>query len=357
MPATAVMTMLPPYSEPPTLPGPDATFRRMAEERQRQLTKPPGSLGELETLAIRLAAQQATAAPAVDPVWITVFAADHGVCAEGVSAFPQDVTAQMIRNFSTGGAAICVLARLWQAPLEVVNLGTRDPLPPLAGVHDARIAAGTANLALAPAMRRDQLEQALDQGRAAAERAAAAGARLFIAGEMGIGNTTSAAATACALLDAPAEVMTGTGTGVNESTLLHKRAVVARALRRHGGNRDPLAVLASLGGFEIAAMAGAMLACAERRLPTLVDGFIAGTAALAAVSWQPALRDWLYVSHRSAETGHGLILDAMEATPLLDLGMRLGEGSGAATALPLLHAACALHNGMATFAEAGVARE
>ena len=337
------------------LPMPDRQAAAAAGERQAQLTKPPGSLGRLEQLAIRLAAQQARSRPAVERVQVAVFAADHGVCAEGVSAFPQAVTVQMLQNFAHGGAAISVLARDLGANLEVINLGTVEACATRSVIRDESIGAGTGNIAREPAMSEAQLRRAMASGRAAADRAAANGAELFIGGEMGIGNTTTAAAVACALLDAEPETLIGRGTGVDDAGLERKLAAVRRALLRHGETREPLAVLASLGGFEIAALAGAMLGCARHRLPVLVDGFIVSAAALAALRLQPALADWLHFSHRSDEAGHGRLLQALNAEPLLDLGMRLGEGSGAAVALPLLRAACVLHNSMATFAEAGVA--
>lgn len=336
------------------LPTPDHQIAEAARARQASLTKPPGSLGRLEALAVRLAAQQGRIEPAVDQVWISVFAADHGVCAEGVSAFPQAVTGQMIRNFSSGGAAINVLARTWGCTLEVVNLGTMTALPPLPGVVSARIGYGTANLARESAMSVEQCEQAMRHGAAAADRAEAAGAELFIGGEMGIGNTSSAAAVGCALLSTDPAILTGRGTGVDDAGLARKQHAIAAGLARHGDQREPLAVLASLGGFEIAALAGAMLRTAGHRIPVLVDGFIATAAALAAVRLNPGLRDWLHFSHCSSEAGHAHLLAALQAEPLLDLEMRLGEGSGAAVALPLLRTACALHNEMATFAEAAI---
>ncbi len=336
------------------LPTPDSQAASRATERQKVLTKPPGSLGQLEQLAIQLAGLQGKEHPTVDPVKITVFAADHGVCDEGVSAFPQEVTAQMIANFANGGAAISVMAKYLDTSLEVVNLGTVGKVPVLPGVRDERIAPATANLAVVDAMTEAQVCTAVASGDAAAERAATAGCRLFIGGDMGIGNTTSAAALACALLEQPPEVLVGPGTGLDAAGVSHKSAVVSRALKRHGGNTAPLAALASLGGFEIAALAGAMLGCASRGIPVLVDGFIVSVAALVAVRQQPELRHWLLFAHRSAEPGHARVLAALDAKPLLDIGMRLGEGSGAAVAVPLLRAACALHNGMASFADAGV---
>ncbi len=338
----------------PPIALPDDQFRRQALARQDTLTKPPGSLGRLEAIAAELAAQQRRAKPAVDRVHITVFAADHGVCAEGVSAFPQAVTAQMVANFAAGGAAINVLARALGATLDVVNVGTVEPLPAMAGVREQRAGAGTANLCREAAMDTAQLTLALAAGDQAAARAAADGCELFIGGEMGIGNTTAAAAVACALTGAAAADMVGRGTGVDDAGLERKRQAVQTALHRHGTNTDPMAVLASLGGFEIAALAGALLGCGHRRIPVLVDGFITSVAALAAVRHAPALRSWLHFSHRSAEAGHGAVLKALDAEPLLDIGMRLGEGSGAAVAVPLLRLACELHNGMASFGDAGV---
>lgn len=322
--------------------------------RQGQLTKPPGSLGRLEALACALCAQQHRDQPGVERVHISVFAADHGVTEEGVSAFPAEVTAQMVANFAAGGAAISVLARELGATLEVVNAGVARPLPDDRGVTDECIAPGTGNIAVAPAMTAAQLEQALHVGDRAAARAADAGAELFIGGEMGIGNTTSAAALASQLLGAPIEKLVGPGTGLDASGIVHKTAVINRALKRHGEERDAFNTLASLGGFEIAALAGAMIGAARRGIPVLVDGFIVTAAALAATGLRPDLFPWLHFSHQSREPGHRYLLDALNADPVLNLDMRLGEGSGAATAVPILRSACALHNGMATFADAGV---
>ncbi|PHS72482.1 MAG: nicotinate-nucleotide--dimethylbenzimidazole phosphoribosyltransferase [Alcanivorax sp.] len=340
---------------PPSL-NPD--FLRQGRQRQASLTKPAGSLGRLEQLAITLSAQQQRPRPAVDRVRIVVFAADHGVCAEGVSAFPQEVTGQMIANFVNGGAAISVLARHLGAELEVVNLGTAHPLPARDGVVMAEIAPGTANLATAAAMSEEQLQAALSAGRDAVQRAA--GAELFIGGEMGIGNTTAAAAVACALLDLAPEILAGPGTGLDADGIRHKVAVLHRALQRHRDTvaeaDQPLPVLASLGGFEVAALAGAFLAAAQTRIPVLVDGFIASVAALAATRLQPGLAEWLHFAHQSAEPGHARVLAALDADPLLRLNMRLGEGSGAAAAVPLLRQACALHNQMASFQDAGISK-
>ncbi|MBI2286261.1 MAG: nicotinate-nucleotide--dimethylbenzimidazole phosphoribosyltransferase [Nitrosomonadales bacterium] len=329
--------------------------RTAALARQEQLTKPPGSLGKLEAIAVQLSALQGTEKPKMERVHISIFAADHGVAAEGVSAFPQAVTAEMVKNFARGGAAISVLAQQVNATLEVVNLGTVFPVEPLAKVRDEHIAAGTANFAQGPAMTEEQLAQALQAGQAAALRAKQDGAQLFIGGEMGIANTTSASAIACALLQESPQLLAGPGTGLDGKGVERKAAVIQRALDLHQANlAQPLDVLRRLGGFEIAALAGAYLAAAQNGLPVLVDGFISSVAALAAVRIQPDVRDWLLFAHASAEPGHRRVLAALAAEPLLQLGMRLGEGSGAATAVPLLQLACALHNNMATFAEAGV---
>lgn len=332
--------------------------RQQAELRQTQLTKPPGALGELESVAIRLAAMQGTEAPRLDNISICVYAADHGVAAQGVSAFPQAVTVEMIKNFSRGGAAINVLARNLGANLEVINLGTVSDPGPLKNVTNKYIAAGTADFSQQAAMTEEQLYAALNTGRQVAERAAIDKTQLFIGGEMGIANTCSAAAVACALLSKETAVITGPGTGLDEKGVSRKAAVIAAALDKHKLSADqPLEILRCLGGFEIAALTGSYLSCGHTGIPVLVDGFISSVAALLAVKICADARNWLLFSHASAEPGHAHILQALGAKPLLNLGMRLGEGSGAATAVPLLRLACELHNGMATFAEASVSEK
>lgn len=340
------------------------TARSAALARQGQLTKPPGSLGRLEDVAVQLAAWQGLEQPAMERVHIAIFAADHGVAEEGVSLFPQAVTAEMVRNFARGGAAISVLARQLNATLEVINLGTVSVVEPLDGVRDERIAPGTTNFARQPAMSAAQCADALQAGRDAALRAKQQGAQLFIGGEMGIANTTSASAIACALLSAAPESLAGPGTGLDSAGVTHKAAVIKRALELHGlppspasGGEGALEVLRRVGGFEIAGLAGAYIGAAQNGLPVLVDGFISSVAALVAMRINPAVRAWLLFAHTSAEPGHQRVLAALEAQPLLQLGMRLGEGSGAAVAVPLLRLACALHCGMATFAEAGVSEQ
>jgi nicotinate-nucleotide--dimethylbenzimidazole phosphoribosyltransferase len=329
--------------------------REEALARQQQLTKPTGSLGQLERVAVQLAGLQGRVKPKVDALWIAIFAGDHGVVAEGVSAYPQEVTGQMLHNFVTGGAAISVLAQQLSAQLDVVDLGTVSALD-LPGVRHLHIGAGTANFAKGPAMTQEQGLLALQAGRESVLRAKAVGTELFVGGEMGIGNTAAASAVACSLLECAAQLLVGPGTGLNAAGISHKTEVIERALALHAEHAgDPLQSLFCLGGFEIAALAGAYLACAQEGIAVLVDGFICSVAALVAVRLNPSCRDWLLFGHRGAEPGHRHLLETLQAEPLLDLGLRLGEGSGAALAVPLVRLACQLHNGMATFAEAAVA--
>ena len=331
----------------------DRAAQAAAEQRQSELTKPAGALGELERVAIRLAGLQGREAPQAENIAITIFAADHGVAEEGVSAFPQAVTAQMIANFAAGGAAVSVLANQLGLPLQVVNLGTVEPVASSATVVDAVIAPQTANLVTEAAMTEEQLEQALAAGRDQVDRHEALD--LFIGGEMGIANTTAASALAAAMLVQPVGDLTGPGAGLDASGVTRKTQVIAKALRVHrSALREPMETLRCLGGFEIAALVGAYLRCAQRGIPVLVDGFICSVAALMAKRLNPAVEPWLILSHRSAEPASVHIEQEFSAAPLLDLGMRLGEGSGAALAVPLIRSACALHNGMATFAEAEV---
>ena len=336
--------------------APSDEMREAALARQGQLTKPPGSLGRLEEIAVTLAALQGRERPSLERVRITVFAADHGVAAEGVSAFPQEVTVEMIRNFSRGGAAIAVLAREQGAALEVVDVGAvRDP-GPLDGVVSARVADGTANMVRESAMSEAQLAAALTAGRESVERGGELD--LFIGGEMGIANTTAATAVAAMLTGATPLELAGPGTGLDAKGIGHKVQVIAEACQLHSdAEGDGWHTLRCVGGFEIAALAGAYITCAQQGVPVLVDGFISGAAALAAVKINPSVADWLLYAHASAEPGHGVMMKTLGAEPLFDLGMRLGEGSGAAVALATLKLAVALHNGMATFAEAGVSEE
>lgn len=341
------------WLSPAVVPSENRT--QAARRRQEQLTKPPGSLGELETIATRLCGMQDRDRPGVDRVQITVFAADHGIAEEGVSAFPQSVTVEMVRNFARGGAAINVLARMLGATLEVINVGTAVDPGPLPGVVDRRIAPGTTSFRRSPAMTRAQLERAMQCGAEVAERVSLNGVDLFIGGEMGIANTTSASAIACALLELPASTMAGPGTGLSDTGVQHKAVVIEEALAHHRLVRnDILEILSCVGGFEIAALTGAYLRCAQRGVPVLVDGYISGVAALCAQRLNAGVAAWFFYGHNSAEPGHRHVMEALGARSLLHLGMRLGEGSGASAAVPLLRMACLLHNQMATFAEAGV---
>lgn len=333
----------------------DLAARAAAEARQRVLTKPPGALGRLESVALQLAGMQGREKPVIEAVEIVVYAADHGVVEEGISAFPQVVTYEMVKNFANGGAAINVLARALGASLNVVNLGTVVAAEALPGVTNRVIAPGSANLARNAAMSVAQLQTALQVGREMVEQGRERGMQLYIGGDMGIGNTTAAAAIGCALLGVPADAMAGPGTGLDASGVSHKARVIERALKLHAAAlQGPAEVLRILGGFEIAALAGSYVRCAQAGVPVLVDGFISTSAALCATRLCAGAERWFLFSHTSAEPGHAAMLQALDAEPLLDLGMRLGEGSGAAVAVGLLRQACALHAEMATFAEAGV---
>jgi nicotinate-nucleotide--dimethylbenzimidazole phosphoribosyltransferase len=343
--------MLPDWVTQPC-PAVSAAHREAAAARQSQLTKPAGALGRLETLAIELAGLQHTETPRAARALIIVFAGDHGIAAQGVSAYPQQVTIAMLANFAAGGAAISVLARELGSSLEVVDAGTLAEAP-MPGVLTDKPRRGSRDFSKEAALLPQELVFALDCGRRAVSRASEPD--LLILGEMGIGNTTSAAAMAAALLGASASEITGLGTGLDAAGRERKADIIEAALAFHGlAGAAPDQILCAVGGLEIAAIAGAIIAAAQRRIPVLVDGFIVSVAALAASRLNPSCRPYLIFSHRSAEQGHRLVLEALDAQPLLDLDLRLGEGSGAALALPILRLACALHNGMATFAEAAV---
>eukprot|EP00439_Symbiodinium_sp_Y106_P088433 s1_g969.t1 len=337
-------------------PNPDPVAEARANSRQARLTKPAGSLGQLEEVAIQLASLCNTERPNVSAPHILIFAGDHGITAEGVSAYPSEVTAQMLANFVSGGAAISVLAREQGARLQVVDVGTLAKDAP-DDVHTDKIAYGTENFRRGEAMTEEELFHALGAGRNAAARAVGEGADLLLLGEMGIGNTSAASAVAASLTDGNVAALAGAGTGLNAEGISHKTRVIAESLAFHqldAGGANVATALRKVGGHEIAALAGAAITAAQARVPVLVDGFICSAAMLAAVTANPSVRPWLLFSHRSAESGHARVLDALNAEPLFDLGLRLGEGSGAALALPLLRLACSLHNQMATFDSAGV---
>jgi nicotinate-nucleotide--dimethylbenzimidazole phosphoribosyltransferase len=332
----------------------DATMRSRAQQALDAKTKPRGSLGRLEELATRVAGVRAVALPRRLEAAIVVVAADHGFAGEGVSAYPQEVTAQMLANFADGGAAINVLAREAGAKLVVVDAGVAASFSH-PDVRSLRLGAGTANATRGPAMSREQAVQGVDAGIGIAEELGDEGVEIVGIGEMGIGNTTSASALCACLLPAEPRVVCGRGTGLDAAGVARKVDAVARALAVNAPDPDdPLSVLAALGGFEIAVLVGLVLGAASRRMPVVLDGFITGAAALVAARLAPASTDAMIASHRSPEPGHARVLAALGLEPLLDLNMRLGEGSGAALALPLIASALAVLADMATFAEAGV---
>ena len=337
----------------------------MAASRSRldRLTKPPGSLGRLEALATLLAGITGDEVPRVDRPTIIVFAADHGVARRGVSAYPSEVTAQMVANFVAGGAAINVLARVVDAKLVAVDVGLAGPVrePARRAPHGgarlvtARIAAGTRDLTVEAAMTAAQCAAALEVGRSVLADELAAGTNLVVVGEMGIGNTTAASALVAALTEVPPDEVTGRGTGLDEPALERKVRTIEAAIERHRPDpAAPLEVLAQLGGLEIAALVGAILCCVESRVPVILDGFITGAAALVAAAIAPGAESRMIASHRSPEPGHRLALERLGLDPLLDLQLRLGEASGAALALPIVQAAGAIVAEMATFEGAGV---
>jgi len=317
-------------------------------------TKPLGSLGTLESLAKQLGLIQDSVAIAIEQPALLVFAGDHGVVAEGVSAYPQDVTWQMVENFLAGGAAINVFARQNDCALHVVDAGVNHDFGARTGLVDRKVAHGTRNFALEPAMTAAQCAEAMERG--AALTAGLPGNAVGF-GEMGIGNTTAAAALMHKLTGIAVADCVGAGTGLSHEGVLRKQRVIEAATERHAGVDDPFAVLATFGGFEIAMMAGAMLQAAQQRKVLLIDGFIVTSALLAAARIAPAILDYCVFAHCSDEAGHRRMLDALHAKPLLQLGLRLGEGTGAALALPLLHAAANFMNRMATFASASVSEK
>ena len=336
----------------------DVTWRDRAEARLDELTKPPRSLGRLEWIAARLCAIQETVTPRVVPRRIVVFAADHGVTEEGVSAYPSAVTAQMVGNFLRGGAAINVLARAAAADVCVVDVGVAgdiDAAGQAAAFVSRRVRPGTRNMTKGPAMSEDELASALRVGLDIADGAARDGVAVIACGDMGIGNTTAASAMTAAFLGVAAAQVTGPGTGIDGEMLARKIDVVRRALAANQPGRDPLAILRTVGGLEIAAIAGAYVGAAAHRMAIVGDGFIATAAALVAASICPPFLDYWFAGHRSSEPGHTVQLGFLRQQPLLDLEMRLGEGTGAALAMPLFAAAAAVMNEMATFDSAGVA--
>jgi nicotinate-nucleotide--dimethylbenzimidazole phosphoribosyltransferase len=333
----------------------DRSAAARTQARLDDKTKPRRSLGRLEELACQVAAIRGTDQPVAGPKAVVVMAADHGVAEEGVSAYPQAVTAQMVLNFARGGAAINVLARQAGAEVVVVDVGVKGELPPLPQVRSCRVAPGTRNFTREPAMTRAEALQAIGVGARIAGELAASGVTLIGVGEMGIGNTTAASALTSAFTGAPVDEVTGRGTGIDDAGWQRKLGAIRRGLARHvPAAADPLATLAALGGFEIAGLAGVVLGAAAARVPVVLDGFIASVAALAAVRFCPRVATYLVPSHRSVEVGHRIVLQALELRPLFDLDMRLGEGTCAALAMNLIDASLRVLAEMATFSQAGV---
>jgi nicotinate-nucleotide--dimethylbenzimidazole phosphoribosyltransferase len=341
-----------------------AWFRRAAEY-QSCLTMPTGALGRLLELGRQLCAIQETLPPRTEPAAVVVMAADHGIAEEGVSAYPAEVTGQMVLNFLKGGAAINVLAKRQGSRVLVVDMGVRWPLSLEAfdgqaeWVADLAVARGTNNFAQGPAMTKEQAERALAAGRrVVAERLAPAGVRVVALGDMGIGNTTSASALTAALTSHPVAAVTGRGTGLDDAGWRRKMEVIEKALElqlpKRGNGVEPIDALQAVGGFEITGLVGAALEAASRRMLVVLDGFISSVAGLLAVRLEPAARAYMVAAHRSVEPGHRAVLDALDLNPLLDLGLRLGEGTGAAVALNLIHCAGDIMRDMATFEAAGV---
>lgn len=332
---------------------PPGDWAERALARQSNLVKPPGSLGRLETLAAQIAAIQATDAPQSTPRAIVVFCADHGICAEGVNAFPARITHQHLRNFVGGGAAIAVLAKLTGSELIICDVGVDADVTHLPGIRHHKIRRGTRNFAVEPAMTPEECHAALHVGYTTVRELAARGIRAVAIGEMGIGNTTVAAAITAALTGKPPEVVTGRGSGLSPEGVAHKAAVIRRALERHRlAPQNPYDILVKVGGFDLAAMCGAFLGCAAGGLVAVADGYVSTAAAALAIALAPAVREFAVFGHRSAEPGHQVLLDFLQVAPLLQLDLCLGEASGATLAFPILDAACRLHVGMVTFADA-----
>mgnify|MGYP003805283065 CR=1 FL=1 len=343
----------------PTIPEIDVVAAQKAETRQKNLTKPPKSLGRLEEISIQLAGMKANPLPTVDRKAVIVMAADHGVALEGVSAFPTEVTPQMVLNFLHGGAAVNVLARQAGADVTVVDIGVvSDFDPSLQGLVRRKIARGTRNMANGPAMSRTKAEQAIAVGMDVLAQVAEKGLDLVATGDMGIGNTTPSSAITAVMTGLPVTKVTGRGTGLDNAGLEHKIKIIEKAIALNKPDpKDALDVLCKVGGLEIAGLAGVMIAAASRRIPVVVDGFISTAAAMIAVGLVPDVKNYLFGAHNSVEIGHRAMLKHLGLNPLFDLSLRLGEGTGAVLAFHLIEAASRILREMATFAEAGVSHE
>lgn len=333
----------------------DESAMAVARKRQDSLTKPLGSLGRLEELSIKIAGIRGEPMPKLEHKAIVTMAADHGVVAEGVSLYPQEVSRQMVLNFLRGGAAINVLASQVGARVVVVDMGVIGGFPPNPGLLCKMIDFGTKNMTLGPAMSRQQAINALEAGIEVVEAEMSEGLDIVATGDMGIGNTTASSAICAAITGEPVEKVTGRGAGIDDEQLMHKVDIIKRALEiNQPDSKDSIDVLAKVGGFEIGGLAGVILAAAAHRIPVVIDGFISGAAALIAAGLSPQVKDYLIAAHVSAEAGHRVLLDFLGLRPLLNLEMRLGEGSGAALGIFLVEASVNILAGMATFNEAGV---
>lgn len=348
------MTILTKFSN---IPAVNADMGKTVFDYIQTLTKPVGSLGRLEELAVQLGEITGNPFPIVTPPGILVFAGDHGVAVEGVSAFPKEVTAQMVLNFLGGGAGINVFGRQIGAIQRVIDIGVASDIEET-GVVQKKVRYGTGNFSVEDAMTRNEAEKALEIGFNQCEEVIQEGAKCIILGELGIGNTTTSSAILAALTGAPVCDLIGRGTGISDEKLLLKQQVIEKAIAERKPNpKDPIDILSKVGGLEIAGMAGAMLAAAQNRVPILVDGFISTVSALVAKAINPAVTNYMFVGHRSAEPGHLLALKLLEKQPLIDLGMRLGEGTGAAVAFPILQSASLMLKEMATFQSAGISSQ
>jgi nicotinate-nucleotide--dimethylbenzimidazole phosphoribosyltransferase len=334
---------------------PDESTMAAAQERQNDLTKPRGSLGVLEELSVKLAGIKGSVTPQVGRKVIVVMAGDHGVVEEGVSAFPSEVTRQMVYNFLKGGAGINVISRFVGAEVLVVDMGVSSELEPHPRLLNQKVRMGTANMAVGPAMTRDEALTSLETGIAVAQRVVSNGAGIVGTGDMGIGNTTASSAMVAAFTGLPLDWVVGRGTGINDETWEIKKRVLEQALAANKpDSSDPLDVLAKVGGLEIGGLAGCILGAAASKVPVVIDGFISGAAALLAAQLQPAVVNYLFASHLSVEPGHRLVLERLALRSMLQLDMRLGEGTGAALGMHILDLSAKILSEMATFSEAGV---
>lgn len=335
--------------------APDKTAMAEAEARQNTLTKPAGSLGRLEDLSVQLAGIQGRRLPRIKEKSIIVMAADHGVVAEGISAYPREVTPQMVYNFLDGGAGVNVIARQVGARLVIVDIGIAATLKPTPRLLSRKIAPGTRNMAVGPAMSDDDAKRAIETGIEVVGAELSKGLDIIGTGDMGIGNTTSSSAICAVMTGRPVAEVTGRGTGITDKQMEHKIAVITRAIKVNKPDpAKPIELLAKVGGLEIGGITGVILAAAAHRIPVVIDGFISGAAALIAAALAPAVKYFLIAAHVSAEPGHRLLLKHLGLKPLLDLGMRLGEGTGAALGISLAETSVRILAEMATFVDAGV---